>query len=58
VVTIPAGIFAQQVFDHTLADVDFLHGGAEIFLSLANIFVALGFRQAIREYTQPPESRP
>ncbi|MDR7898057.1 MULTISPECIES: DUF3593 domain-containing protein [unclassified Thermosynechococcus] len=48
-VTIPAGLYAQQVYDTTLANVDGLHGGAEFFLTLANILIALGFRRALRE---------
>jgi hypothetical protein len=46
-VTIPAGIYAQVVYGEALANVDFLHGGAEVFLTLANILVVLGFREAI-----------
>ena len=48
-VTIPAGIYAKVVYQQNLADVDFLHGGAEFFLTLANILVVLGFRQAIQK---------
>lgn len=47
-VTIPVGIYAQTVYGKALADVDLLHGGAEMFLTLANVLVVLGFRQAIR----------
>ncbi|MEM7581371.1 MAG: DUF3593 domain-containing protein [Cyanobacteria bacterium P01_A01_bin.80] len=46
-VTIPAGIYAQSAYKETLANVDWLHGGAEVFLTLANILVVVGFRQAI-----------
>ena len=46
-VTIPAGIYAQSAYGQSLANVDWLHGGAEVFLTLANILVVLGFRQAI-----------
>lgn len=46
-ITIPAGIYAQVTYGKQLADVDFLHGGAEFFLTLANILVVLGFQQAI-----------
>ncbi len=46
-VTIPAGLYTQQVLGETLANVDWVHGGAEFFLTLANILVVLGFRQAI-----------
>ncbi|NJO50383.1 MAG: DUF3593 domain-containing protein [Leptolyngbyaceae cyanobacterium RM2_2_4] len=47
-VTIPVGIYAQVVYGESLANVDFLHGGAESFLTLSNVLVLLGFRQAIR----------
>jgi hypothetical protein len=46
-VTIPAGIYAKVAYGKELADVDWLHGGAEAFLTLSNILVVLGFRQAI-----------
>lgn len=46
-VTIPAGIYAKQAFGEELANVDWLHGSAELFLSLSNILVVLGFRQAV-----------
>ncbi len=48
-VTIPAGIYAQQVYGAELANVDWLHGSAEFFLTLSNILVVLGFRQAIQK---------
>ncbi|MEO1520301.1 MAG: DUF3593 domain-containing protein [Cyanobacteria bacterium J06633_2] len=46
-VTIPAGIYAKVVYDDALANIDILHGGAELFLTLSNILVVLGFRQAV-----------
>lgn len=46
-ITIPAGIYAKIVFDDSLANIDWLHGGAEFFLTLSNILVVLGFREAI-----------
>jgi Protein of unknown function (DUF3593) len=46
-VTIPAGIYAQVHYGESLANVDWLHGGAEVFLTLSNILVVLGFRQAL-----------
>ncbi|MCP2732610.1 DUF3593 domain-containing protein [Limnofasciculus baicalensis] len=49
-VTIPAGIYAQVGYGKELANVDWLHGSAEFFLTLSNILVVLGFRQAIIEY--------
>ncbi len=47
IVTIPAGIYAQSQYKAVLANVDWLHGGAEAFLTLSNILVALGFKQGI-----------
>ncbi len=46
-VTIPAGIYAQSYYGASLANVDWLHGSAEVFLTFSNILVVLGFRQAI-----------
>lgn len=46
-VTIPAGIYAKIHYGESLANVDWLHGSAEFFLTIANILVVLGFRNAI-----------
>ncbi len=46
-ITIPAGIYAKVVYRDSLANVDWLHGSAEAFLTLANIVVAIGFKQAL-----------
>ncbi|MBD2577173.1 DUF3593 domain-containing protein [Oscillatoria sp. FACHB-1406] len=46
-VTIPAGIYAKIHYGKDLANVDWLHGSAEFFLTFSNILVVLGFRQAI-----------
>ncbi|SBO42177.1 DUF3593 domain-containing protein [Cyanobium sp. NIES-981] len=51
-VTIGAAVIAEQRFGRQLADVDPLHGGAEAFLTLANLVVALGFLQG------PPPAEP
>jgi Protein of unknown function (DUF3593) len=48
-VTIPAGIYARVVYGEALANVDWLHGGAEFFLTLSNIIVVLGFREALNQ---------
>ncbi len=48
-VTIPAGIYAKVAYHDSLANVDWLHGSAESFLTFSNIFVVLGFRQGILE---------
>lgn len=46
-VTIPAGIYTKAVYGESLANVDWLHGMAESFLTLSNSLIVLGFRQAI-----------
>jgi uncharacterized membrane protein len=48
-ITIPAGIYAQVHYGESLANVDWLHGSAEVFLTITNILIVLGFRQAIIE---------
>ncbi|BAU11601.1 hypothetical protein LEP3755_21000 [Leptolyngbya sp. NIES-3755] len=56
-ITIPAGIYAQVHYGKQLADVDWLHGSAESFLTLSNILVVLGFRQALVQQTSTDESK-
>ncbi|HAC65283.1 MAG TPA: DUF3593 domain-containing protein [Cyanothece sp. UBA12306] len=51
-ITIPAGIYAKIHYGEALANIDWLHGSAESFLSISNILVVLGFRQAIIEAKQ------
>lgn len=51
-ITIPAGLYAQQVYGEELANVDWLHGSAESFLTLSNVFVVLGFAGAIAKRKQ------
>lgn len=55
-VTIPAGLYAQQALGSELANVDWLHGSAELFLSISNILVVLGFRQAVLKLRQKQET--
>jgi hypothetical protein len=45
--TIPSGIVTKGVYGISLADCDWLHGGAEGLLTLTNVLVVLGFRQAM-----------
>lgn len=52
-ITIPAGIYAQVHYNEMLANVDWLHGGAEFFLTLSNILIVLGFRQALQQKRSP-----
>ncbi|CAL1373557.1 unnamed protein product [Linum trigynum] len=47
--TIPAGIYAKVQYGTSLSNVDWLHGGAESLLTLTNIFIVLGLRQALRK---------
>jgi len=45
--TIPSGIVTKSVYSSSLANVDWLHGGAEALLTITNILIVLGFREAI-----------
>ncbi|CAH9089688.1 unnamed protein product [Cuscuta epithymum] len=47
--TIPAGIYAKVEYGTSLSNVDWLHGGAESLLTLTNIFIVLGLRDALRK---------
>lgn len=48
-VTIPVGLYCKVVLNATLSNVDWLHGPAESLLTIANILVVLGFKQALDE---------
>ncbi len=48
-VTIPAGAYTTLTLNQELANVDWIHGGAEAFLTLANVLVVLGFSQAVSQ---------
>ncbi len=52
-VTIPIGAYAQLTLHKSLADVDLLHGGAELFLTISNITIAIGFSQALKAIKKP-----
>ena len=47
-ITIVASVIALQHYGEQLADVDWLHGGAEAFLTAANLLVVLGFSRALQ----------
>lgn len=51
--TIPIGIYCKVVLNQTLANVDWLHGPAESLLTIANIFVVLGFKEALSAKSKP-----
>jgi Protein of unknown function (DUF3593) len=53
-VTIPIGIYCKTVLHQALSNVDTLHGLAESLLTVANILVVLGFKNALDKKTQPP----
>jgi len=55
-VTIPAGLYARSVYGLELANVDWLHGSAEVFLTLSNILVVLGFERAVRSKTKEKDA--
>lgn len=44
--TIPSGVITKSTYGCTLADVDWLHGGAEALLTITNLLIVLGFRSA------------
>jgi hypothetical protein len=48
------GIVTKSTYSSTLADVDWLHGGAETLLTTTNLYVASGFRNACAG-DAPPE---
>lgn len=45
--TIPSGIISKSIYGDSLANTDYLHGGAESLLTLANIIIVLGLREAM-----------
>ncbi|GMH56563.1 hypothetical protein TrRE_jg2840, partial [Triparma retinervis] len=44
--TIPSGIVSKLQYSETLANCDWLHGGAELLLTLTSLLVVSGFRDA------------
>jgi hypothetical protein len=48
-VTIPAGIYAEFILHKSLANVDWIHGSAEAFLTLSNLTIAIGFVQGMKK---------
>lgn len=41
-----------------MSNVDWLHGGAESLLTLTNLFVVLGLREALRKIKEAKKSTP
>ena len=56
--TIPSGIITKSVYGESLANVDWLHGGAEALLTITNVLIVLGFREAMTNpnYTTTDDS--
>jgi hypothetical protein len=52
--TIPTGIISKSTFGLSLADVDWLHGSAELLLTVSNVMVVLGLRAALLDDAQGP----
>ena len=44
-ITIAAAIAAEGIYGRQLADVDPIHGGAELFLTISNVMILLGFME-------------
>lgn len=51
--TIPSGIISKSVYGYSLADTDWLHGGAESLLTMANVLIVLGLKQAMTSENPP-----
>lgn len=45
--TIPSGIISRATYSTSLANVDWLHGGAELLLTVANVMLVLGFKEGL-----------
>ncbi len=52
-ITIPAGLYAELVLKQSLANVDWLHGAAESFLTIANVLVVIGFSRSYQKNSTP-----
>ena len=56
--SIPAAIIAAACYNVTLADCDWAHGSAECLLAFTNLFIVIGFRQALRAPPAVPPPPP
>jgi hypothetical protein len=56
--TIPAGIISRAVYETSLANVDWLHGWAELLLTTANILIVWGLKEASTSPDQTPVGTP
>lgn len=56
--TIPSGIICKSLYGNSLADTDWLHGSAELLLTVANILIVWGFKEASTNPSPPPVGPP
>ena len=56
--TIPAGIISKSIYETSLANVDWLHGWAELLLTVANILIVWGLKEASTSPNQTPVGTP
>lgn len=56
--TIPAGIVSKAVYETSLANVDWLHGWAELLLTVSNILIVWGLKEASTSSEQTPAGTP
>ena len=56
VTEILCGWTAKVHYGTSLSNVDWLHGGAESLLTLTNLFIVLGLRQALRRASDEKKS--
>jgi len=54
--TVFTGIVTKSVYGASLADTDWLHGGAEALLTTSNLYVASGYRNALAGEPDPEGS--
>ena len=55
--TIPAGIYAKVHYSDILANVDWLHGGAESLLTITKLLIVLGMREGLRDAEREAKER-
>ncbi|KAF6140259.1 hypothetical protein GIB67_000307 [Kingdonia uniflora] len=48
-IKVSAEIYAKVHYGTSLSNVDWLHGGAESLLTITNLFIVIGLRQALRK---------
>uniref|UniRef100_A0A7S2UC28 Uncharacterized protein n=1 Tax=Attheya septentrionalis TaxID=420275 RepID=A0A7S2UC28_9STRA len=55
--TIPSGLVTKATYGSTLADCDWLHGGAELLLTITNVLIVLGFSNASTGAAGPDKNK-